>query len=94
MNLAHCSVFCHINVNKPRIFTPRVWVYKATDFVTLNHALGYAPFNSAYEMFDNVDDIVNYTNGLIASLSYDFITNNLVTIRQTDKPSTESRPVF
>ena len=85
MNLDHCTVFCHINVNvnKPRAFTRRVWDYKATDFVSLNDALGNAPFDSAYEIFDNVDDIVNYINGLVSS---DFIPNKLVTIRHKDNP--------
>jgi hypothetical protein len=56
------------------------------DFVSLNDALGNAPFNSAYELFDNVDDRVNYINGLIASVNSDVILNKLVTIRQKDKP--------
>jgi hypothetical protein len=88
LNLDHCTVFCHINVNvnKPRAFTRRVWDYKATDFVSLNDALGNAPFDSAYELFDNVDDMVNYINGLIASVNSDVILNKLVTIRQKDKP--------
>lgn len=88
LNLDHCSVFCQLNfkVSKPHAFKRRVWDYKATDFNSLNVALSNAPFDTAYEIFNDIDDIVGYTNDLIISTCSEFIPNKIVTIRSKDKP--------
>jgi hypothetical protein len=38
----------------------RVWDNKATEFNNMNTALSSAPFDSAYDIFDDVEDIVCY----------------------------------
>ncbi|CAC5359724.1 unnamed protein product [Mytilus coruscus] len=87
-NLDHCIIFCKLSlkVSKPRVFQRRVWYYKSADFNSLNTALYNAPFDSAYEIFDDVNDIASYTIDLITSAFSEFIPNKIVTIRHKDKP--------
>ncbi|VDI55735.1 Hypothetical predicted protein [Mytilus galloprovincialis] len=68
------------------LFSRRVWDYKSADFNSLNTALLNAPFDSAYEIFDDVNDIASYTSDLITSACSEFIPNKIVTIRHRDKP--------
>lgn len=81
LNRDHCSVFCQLNfkVSKPHAFKRRVWDYKATDFNSLNVALSNAPFDTAYAIFNDIEDIVGYTNDLIISTCSEFIPNKIVT---------------
>jgi len=41
------------------------WDYKSADFNGSNATLSNASFETTYTIFDDVDDIVNYTNALI-----------------------------
>jgi hypothetical protein len=59
-------------------FKRRVWDYKATDFNSLNTALSNAPFDSAYDIFDDVEDIVCYTNELILTTCAEFVPKKIV----------------
>lgn len=88
LNLDHCIIFCKLSlkVSKSRAFQRRVWDYKSADFNSLNTALLNAPFDSAYEIFDDVNDIASYTSDLITSACSEFIPNKIVTIRHRDKP--------
>lgn len=53
-----------------------MWDYKPADF----NALSNAPFETAYTIFNDPDDIVNYANDLILSISSEFIHAQIVTI--------------
>jgi hypothetical protein len=72
-------------VSKPQAFKRRIWDYKATDFNSLNTALSNAPFDSAYNIFDDVEDIVCYTKELIPTICAEFIPYKIVTVRPKDK---------
>jgi len=63
LNLDHCTVYCKLKfkVSKPHAFKRQVWDYKSADFNGLNTAFSNAPFETAYTIFDDVGDIVNYT---------------------------------
>ena len=50
------------------------------EFKGLNAALSNAPFETAYTIFNDPDDIVNYANDLILSISSEFIHAQIVTI--------------
>jgi hypothetical protein len=51
----------------------------------MNTALSSAPFDSAYDIFDDVEDIVCYTNELILTTCAEFVPNKIVTVRPKDK---------
>lgn len=73
-------------MSKTQAFKRRVWDYKTTDFISLNTALSNALFDSAYNIFDDVEDIVCYTNELILTTCAEFVSNKIVTVRPKDKP--------
>jgi hypothetical protein len=73
-------------VSKTQAFKRRVWDYKATDFNSLNTALSNAPFDSAYDIFNDVEDIVCYTNELILTTFAEFVPNTIGTVRPKDTP--------
>jgi hypothetical protein len=52
----------------------------------MNKALSSAPFDSAYDIFDDVEDIVCYTNELILTTCAEFVPNKIGTVRPKDKP--------
>lgn len=52
-------------VSKLPGFKRRVWDYKSADFNGSNATLNNASLETTYTIFDDVDDIVNYTNALI-----------------------------
>lgn len=57
-----------------------MWDYKPADFNGLNAVLSNAPFETVYTIFNDSDDIVNYANDLILSISSEFIHAQIVTI--------------
>ena len=73
-------------MSKTQAFKRHVWDYKTTDFNSLNTALSNAPFDSAYAIFDDAEDIVCYTNELILTTCAEFVPNKIVTVRPKDKP--------
>ena len=87
LNLGHCCIYCNLRfkVSKTQAFKRRVWDYKTTDFNSLNTALSNAPFDSAYDIFDDVEDIVCYANELILTTCAKFVPNKIVTVRPKDK---------
>ena len=84
----HCYVYCNLNFteSKTHAFKKRVWDHKATDFNSLDTALSNAWFDSAYAIFDDVENIVCYTNELILTTWAELVPNKFVTIRPKDKP--------
>ena len=67
LNLYQCTVYRKLNfkVSKLPGFKRRVWDYKSADFNGSNATLSNASLETTYTIFDDVDDIVNYTNALI-----------------------------
>ena len=88
LNLGHCCIYCNLNfkVSKTQAFKRHVWDYQTTDFNSLNTVLSNASFDSAYDIFDDVEDIVCYTNELILTTCAEFVPNKIVTVRPKDKP--------
>ena len=56
------------------------------DFIELNNSLFTAPFSTAFLVFDDTDDIIQYTYDLLFSTLREHIINKVVTIRPKDKP--------
>jgi hypothetical protein len=88
LNLDHCCIYCNLNfkVSKTQAFKRHVWDYQTTNFNSLNTALSNASFDSAYGIFDDVEDIVCYTNELMLTTCAEFVPNKIVTVRPKDKP--------
>ena len=97
-NLDHCTIFCRLNIktHKPTAYSREVWDYKTADFGAINEALSNAPFSTAFLIYDDINDIVNYTYDLISMILRDLVPNKKVIIRPKDKPwmSNEVRRAF
>ena len=63
-----------------------MWDYKTVDFTELNNSLFTAPISTAFLVFDDIDDIIQYTYDLLFSILREYIINKIVTIRPKDKP--------
>jgi hypothetical protein len=62
-----------------------VWDYKTVDFTELN-SLSTASFSTAFLVFDDIDDIIQYAYDLLFSILREHIIKKVVTIRPKDKP--------
>ena len=56
------------------------------DFIELNNSLFTAPFSTAFLIFDDIDDIIQYTYDLLFSILREHSINKVVTIKPKDKP--------
>ena len=61
-------------------------IYKNVDFTELNNSLSTASFSTAFLVFDDIDDIIQYTYDLSFSILREHSINKVVTIRPKDKP--------
>ena len=98
-NLDYCTIHCSLNIStyKTKAFKRTVWDYKATNINEMNESLNSAPWDTAYALYDDIDEILSYNNNsLIESTCREFFLNKTVTIRTNDKPwmSNEVRYFF
>ena len=68
-DLDHCCVFCKLKIRylKDTSYVRNVWDYKNGDFDGLCESLLKAPWDVGLDMYDDIDDCVEYF--LIAFLS-------------------------
>ena len=89
-NLDHCTIHCSFNIStyKPKAFKRTVWNYKATNINEINESLhsASAPWDTAHALYDDIGEILSYTNSLIESICQEHILHKTVTIRTKDKP--------
>jgi hypothetical protein len=87
-NLDHCTIFCKLifTFTKLQAYTRQTWDYKSADFNSLNESLNTAPWNTAFTIFDDIDDIQAYWETLFLETCKTHIPNKTVTIRPRDKP--------
>ena len=97
-NFDHCTIHCSFNIStyKTKAFKRTVWDYKATNINEINESLNSAPWDTAYALYDDIDEILSYNNSLIESTCQKHILHKTVTIRTNDKPwmSNEVRYFF
>jgi hypothetical protein len=62
-----------------------VWDYIRLDFTELNNSLSTAPFSTAFLVFDDIYDIIQYTYDFLFSILREHIINKNGTIRPKDK---------
>jgi hypothetical protein len=63
----------------------KVWDYIRLDFTELDNSLSTAPFSTAFLVFDDIYDIVQYTYDFLFSILREHIINKNGTIRPKDK---------
>lgn len=87
-NLDHCCVFAKLTIKyiTDSSYTRHIWSYKHADFIGLKQELENAPWDVGLDVFDTIDDSVDYFQKLIISTAKDFIPNRVVLIRPKDKP--------
>ena len=97
-NLDHCTIHCSINIStyKTNAFKRTVWDYKATNINEINESLNSVPWDTAYALYDAIDEILSYNNSLIESTCQEHILHKTVTIQTNDKTwmSSEVRYFF
>ena len=96
--LDHCTIHCSLNIStyKPKAFKRTDRDYRATNINEINESLYSAPWDTAYALYDEIDEILSYNNSLILSICQEHILHKTSTIGTHDKPwmSNEVRYFF
>ena len=81
-NLDHCTHHCSLNIStyKTKAFKRTVWDYKASNINEINESLNSAPWDTAYVLYDDIDEILIYNNSLIESTCQEHILHKTVTV--------------
>lgn len=84
----HCPTICKLAITLPkdRPYKRTVWDFKNIDIDALNEALSAAPWGTAYEVYDDIDDIEHYWTSLFLDTAKQYIPTRIITIRPYSKP--------
>lgn len=84
----HCPTFCKLAVRLPKDkpYKRTVWDLKNIDIAGLSLALTSAPWNVAYDIYDDIDDIEHYWTSLFIDTAKQFIPMRIITVRPRNKP--------
>ena len=84
----HSVVFCTFSISHrvDRPFKRRIWDFKNANFEDLTKAALDAPFDTGFEVFDDINDMASYWTDLFTGLCKDFIPSRDTLIRPKDKP--------
>ena len=84
----HAVVICKLNLNTraPQMYTREVWNFQQADWSGLNTALTMAPFDVAFQLYNDIDDIVHYWVNLVKQMLKEFIPCHIVRVRPKDTP--------
>ena len=87
-NSDHSVIFCcfSLSYHKDRAFKRGVWNFNKADFTGLNATLSSAPWDTAFDVFDSIDDVVSYWSDLFLTTAKEYIPFKEVIIRPKDKP--------
>ena len=83
----HCRIHCKIklHIQKEASYQRVVWRYDSGDYNRLQDDICHAPWNTL-DIFDDVDDAVDYFENILKASLNTCIPHKLVTIRPRDKP--------
>ena len=83
----HCSIYCKFQIQYPKDkkYTRHIWYYDQCNYDNLNEAILNAPWG-VIDIFDDVDEAVDYFTDLLLNISKEHIPNREITIRPKDKP--------
>ena len=81
-------LYCRFNLNTraPQMYTREVWNFQQADWSGLNTALTMAPFDVAFQLYNDIDDIVHYWVNLVKQMLKEFIPCHIVRARPKDTP--------
>ena len=87
-NLDHCTIYgtLDIKLHRSKAFKRTVWDFKSTDKEKLNEAMENAPWDLPYILYEDLNEIVEFSSSIITSVCAENIRNKSVTIRTKDKP--------
>ena len=87
-NIDHRIIFGSLTIKNllpPKIHRS-VWHYNNADFQLINQELTEAPWDTAYALYDNIDDILDFYYSLIDSIMEEHIPKRNITKNKHDKP--------
>ena len=88
----HCRIYCKINIhfNRETAYKRKIWNYNLVDYNSFTTSLLTAPW-SLLDIFDDLEDAVDYFHNLFLKIAEEHIPNKTVIIRPRDKPWFTSR---
>ena len=86
-NVDHHGVFCTVKFKfyAGAAFERKIYNYNAGDYIHLREILSDASWNTGYELFDDINDIVQYYYDIFKDAIDEFIPNRIIKIRPRDK---------
>ena len=87
VKIDHCNIICkmYLSTRRNNVFKRTVWNYKKCNIDGLVEALFSAPWDAAFNVFNDIDDIVAYWSSLLMQTAAEFIPNTTVTVRAREK---------
>lgn len=87
-NLDHNIVYCSIvfQYNHQRVYKREVWDFKSANFELTNQSLFEAPWDTNFQIYDDINDMVDYWSQLFLYTCKEFIPCRQVLVRPRDKP--------
>ena len=84
----HCPTFCKlaISIPKDKPYKRTVWDFNNIDIIGLTQALSNAPWDTAYELYDDIDELEHYWTTLFLDTAKQFIPTRIITVRAHSKP--------
>ena len=84
----HSVVFCTFSISHrvDHPFKRKIWDFKKANFEDLNKAALDAPFNTGFDVFDDINDMASFWTDLFSGLCKDFIPCRDILVRPKDKP--------
>ena len=84
----HCPTFVKLAISLPKDkpYKRTVWDFNNIDIEALTVALTDAPWNTTYELYDDIDDIEHYWTSLFLDAAKQYIPMRTITVRPHSKP--------
>ena len=72
--------FCDIKLHRSKALKRTVWDFKSADKEKLNEAMENAPWDLPYILYEDLNEIVEFSSSIITSVCAENIRNKSVTI--------------
>jgi len=84
----HCPTFCKLAISLPKDkpYKRTVWDFNNIDIIGLTQSLTTAPWDTAYELYDDIDDIEHYWTSLFLDTAKQYIPTRTITVHPHNKP--------
>lgn len=83
----HCTIYCKLKIisNRGQVFKRKIYSYSRADYISLRRGLAEAPWHVGFDIFDDINDTVDYWCKLFMESIDHFIPNKTITVRPKDK---------